>query len=56
MGLSFGALPGYGLLVQSNLNQLDFFTEARIIHEDVDLGHPDKPKYLLLPYTKSSKT
>jgi len=30
----------------SNLNQLDFFAEARVIHEDVDLGPPDKPKKL----------
>ena len=29
-----------------NLNQLDFVAESRVIHEDVDLGHPDKPKKL----------
>lgn len=30
----------------SDLNQLDFFAEARVIHEDVDPGHPDKPEIL----------
>jgi hypothetical protein len=34
MGSGFGAL-GMGSL--SNLNQLGFFAEARVIHEDVDL-------------------
>ena len=30
----------------SEINQLDFFAEARVIHEEVDPGHPDKPKKL----------
>jgi len=30
----------------SNLNQLDFIAEVRVIHEDFEHGHPDKPKKL----------
>ena len=35
-----------GIASLSNLNQFDFFAESRGIHEDVDLGHPDKLKKL----------
>jgi hypothetical protein len=33
-----------GMVSLSNLNQLGFFAGIQIIHEDVDLGQPDKPK------------
>ena len=39
----------------SDLNQLDFFAEARGIHEDVDLGHPDKPKKIVFHTPKVVK-
>ena len=39
MSLGFGALPGYGLLVQSQ-PLLDFFAEARVIHRMLILVTP----------------